>query len=50
PQIFDILIIGSGLAGLNAAFACASIRSTALVFDSWHCPNEGVTHIHTLAS
>lgn len=50
PQIFDILIIGSGPAGLNAALACARTRITAIVFDSQQYRNEGVTHMHTVAS
>jgi thioredoxin reductase len=50
PQIFDILIVGSGPAGLNAALTCARTRTTALVFDSQQYRNEGVTHMHTVAS
>jgi thioredoxin reductase len=50
PQIFDILIIGSGPAGLNAALTCARTRSTAIVFDNQQYRNEGVTHMHTVAS
>ncbi|CAG5156904.1 uncharacterized protein ALTATR162_LOCUS4697 [Alternaria atra] len=50
PQIFDILIIGSGPAGLNAALTCARTRSTAIVFDNQKYRNEGVTHMHTVAS
>jgi thioredoxin reductase len=50
PQIFDILIVGSGPAGLNAALACARTRTTALAFDSQQYRNEGVTHMHTVAS
>ncbi|EOA82054.1 uncharacterized protein SETTUDRAFT_156917 [Exserohilum turcica Et28A] len=50
PQMFDILIIGSGPAGLNAALTCARTRTTALVFDSQQYRNEGVTHMHTVAS
>lgn len=50
PQVFDILIIGSGPAGLNAALACARTRSTALVFDNQQYRNENVVHMHTVAS
>jgi thioredoxin reductase len=50
PKAFDILIIGSGPAGLNAALACARTRTTALVFDSQQYRNEGVIHMHTVAS
>ncbi|CAO2650484.1 Nn.00g017760.m01.CDS01 [Neocucurbitaria sp. VM-36] len=50
PQIFDILIIGSGPAGLNAALTCARTRTKALVFDSSTYRNEGVSHMHTVAS
>jgi thioredoxin reductase len=50
PQIFDILIIGSGPAGLNAALTCARGRISALVFDSQQYRNEGVAHMHTVAS
>ncbi len=50
PQIFDLLIVGAGPAGLNAALACARSRATALVFDSQEYRNEGVTHMHTVAS
>ncbi|USP74378.1 uncharacterized protein yc1106_01652 [Curvularia clavata] len=50
PQIFDILIVGAGPAGLNAALTCARTRTTALVFDSEQYRNEGVTHMHTVAS
>ena len=50
PQIFDILIIGSGPAGLNAALTCARTRSKAIVFDNQQYRNEGVTHMHTVAS
>ncbi|KAJ4367419.1 hypothetical protein N0V83_007001 [Neocucurbitaria cava] len=50
PQIFDILIIGAGPAGLNAALTCARTRTAALVFDSLAYRNEGVSHMHTVAS
>ncbi|KAH7086002.1 hypothetical protein BKA63DRAFT_30722 [Paraphoma chrysanthemicola] len=50
PQIFDALIIGAGPAGLNAALACARGRTTALVFDSREYRNEGIKHMHTVAS
>jgi thioredoxin reductase len=50
PKIFDILIIGSGPAGLNAALVCARTRGTAIVFDNQQYRNEGVTHMHTVAS
>ncbi|KAF1840907.1 FAD/NAD(P)-binding domain-containing protein [Cucurbitaria berberidis CBS 394.84] len=50
PQIFDILIIGSGPAGLNAALTCARTRTKALVFDSQAYRNEGVKHMHSVAS
>lgn len=50
PQIFDVLIIGSGPAGLNAALTCARTRTKALVFDNQQYRNEGVTHMHTVAS
>lgn len=50
PQIFDILIIGAGPAGLNAALTCARTRTTAIVLDSQQYRNEGVTHMHTVAS
>jgi thioredoxin reductase len=49
PQIFDILIIGSGPAGLNAALTCARGRISALVVDSQQYRNEGVAHMHTVA-
>jgi thioredoxin reductase len=50
PQIFDALIIGAGPAGLNAALAFARTRTTALVFDSGEYRNEGIKHMHTVAS
>jgi thioredoxin reductase len=50
PQIVDVLIIGAGPAGLNAALAFARTRSTALVFDSREYRNEGIKHMHTVAS
>jgi thioredoxin reductase len=50
PQVVDALIIGAGPAGLNAALACARTRSTALVFDSREYRNEGIKHMHTIAS
>ncbi|KAF2856303.1 FAD/NAD(P)-binding domain-containing protein [Plenodomus tracheiphilus IPT5] len=50
PQIFDVLIIGAGPAGLNAALACARTRTTALIFDSQQYRNQGVTHMHTVAT
>jgi thioredoxin reductase len=50
PQIFDMLIIGSGPAGLNAALTCARTRTTAIVFDNQQYRNEGVSHMHTVAS
>jgi thioredoxin reductase len=50
PQIFDAIIVGSGPAGLNAALTFARIRSTALVFDSREYRNEGIKHMHTVAS
>jgi len=50
PQIVDALIIGAGPAGLNAALVFARGRSTALVFDSQEYRNEGIKHMHTVAS
>lgn len=50
PPIFDVLIIGGGPAGLNAALTCARTRTTALVFDSRAYRNARVTHMHTVAS
>ncbi|KAF2832913.1 FAD/NAD(P)-binding domain-containing protein [Ophiobolus disseminans] len=50
PQIVDAIIIGAGPAGLNAALAFARTRSTALVFDSKEYRNEGIKHMHTVAS
>jgi thioredoxin reductase len=50
PQIVDALIIGAGPAGLNAALVFARGRSTAIVFDSQEYRNEGVKHMHTVAS
>lgn len=50
PQIVDALIIGAGPAGLNAALALARLQLTALVFDSSSFRNEGIKHMHTVAS
>ncbi|KAJ4991263.1 thioredoxin reductase [Stagonosporopsis vannaccii] len=50
PHIFDALIIGAGPAGLNAALVFARTRGTALVFDSQEYRNEGIKHMHTIAS
>jgi thioredoxin reductase len=50
PQIVDALIVGAGPAGLNAALAFARTRSTAIVFDSREYRNEGIKHMHTVAS
>lgn len=50
PQIVDALIIGEGPAGLNAALTFARTRTTALVFDSGEYRNEGIKHMHTVAS
>lgn len=50
PQIVDALVIGAGPAGLNAALTFARTRSTALVFDSREYRNEGIKHMHTVAS
>ncbi|KAF3043376.1 hypothetical protein E8E12_002181 [Didymella heteroderae] len=50
PHIFDALIIGAGPAGLNAALVFARTRGTALVFDSREYRNEGIAHMHTVAS
>lgn len=50
PQIVDALIIGAGPAGLNAALAFARTRTTAIVFDSREFRNEGIKHMHTVAS
>jgi thioredoxin reductase len=50
PQIFDALVIGAGPAGLNAALTFARTRTTALVFDSREYRNEGIKHMHTVAS
>ncbi|KAH7559388.1 hypothetical protein BM1_04325 [Bipolaris maydis] len=50
PPIFDILIIGGGPAGLNAALTCARTRTTALVLDSQQYRNQGISHMHTVAS
>jgi thioredoxin reductase len=50
PQIVDALIIGAGPAGLNAAIAFARTRTTAIIFDSREYRNEGIKHMHTVAS
>ncbi|KAJ4380684.1 hypothetical protein N0V86_004045 [Didymella sp. IMI 355093] len=50
PHIFDALIIGAGPAGLNAALVFARTLGTALVFDSREYRNEGIAHMHTVAS
>jgi thioredoxin reductase len=50
PQIVDALIIGAGPAGLNAALTFARTRATAIVFDSGEYRNEGIKHMHTVAS
>jgi thioredoxin reductase len=50
PQILDALIIGAGPAGLNAALVFARTRGTALVFDSKEYRNEGIKHMHSVAS
>ncbi|KAF5851289.1 hypothetical protein GGP41_004160 [Bipolaris sorokiniana] len=50
PPIFDILILGAGPAGLNAALTCARTRTTALVLDSQQYRNKGISHMHTVAS
>ncbi|KAF9695822.1 hypothetical protein EKO04_005989 [Ascochyta lentis] len=50
PRIFDALIVGAGPAGLNAALVFARTRGTALVFDSQEYRNEGIQHMHTVAS
>ncbi|KAF2018650.1 FAD/NAD(P)-binding domain-containing protein [Aaosphaeria arxii CBS 175.79] len=50
PQIVDGLIIGGGPAGLNCALTFARLQSTAIVFDSSTYRNEGVKHMHTVAT
>jgi thioredoxin reductase len=50
PQIADALIVGAGPAGLNAALTFARTRATAIVFDSREYRNEGIKHMHTVAS
>jgi len=48
--VFDALIVGGGPAGLSAALALARVQRTALVFDSGHYRNVGVTAMHTVLS
>ncbi|KAF2996602.1 hypothetical protein E8E13_000816 [Curvularia kusanoi] len=50
PHVFDALIIGAGPAGLNAALVFARVRGAVLVFDSQEYRNEGIKHMHTVAS
>lgn len=50
PHVFDTLVIGAGPAGLNAALVSARTRGTAIVFDSQEYRNEGIKHMHTVAS
>ncbi|KAF2131511.1 FAD/NAD(P)-binding domain-containing protein [Dothidotthia symphoricarpi CBS 119687] len=50
PEIVDVLVVGAGPAGLNAALTFARTRNTAIVFDSQEFRNEGATHMHTVAS
>ncbi|KAH6615087.1 hypothetical protein C7974DRAFT_403245 [Boeremia exigua] len=50
PHIFDALIVGAGPAGLNAALVFARTQGTAIVFDSQQYRNEGIKHMHTVAS
>jgi|SRR5690242_10701300 len=50
PHVFDALVIGAGPAGLNAALVSARTRGTAIVFDSQEYRNEGIKHMHTVAS
>ncbi|KUM61090.1 hypothetical protein ACN42_g6038 [Penicillium freii] len=48
--VFDALIVGGGPAGLSAALALARVQRTALVFDSGHYRNLGVSAMHTVLS
>lgn len=50
PQIVDALVVGAGPAGLNAALVLARLQVTALVFDSSTFRNEGIKHMHSVAS
>ncbi|WVN90666.1 uncharacterized protein L203_105908 [Cryptococcus depauperatus CBS 7841] len=49
-SVFDALIIGGGPAGLSAALALGRVQRTAMVFDSGHYRNLGVTAMHTVLS
>ena len=47
-QLFDILIIGGGPAGLAAASALARQCHTVAIFDSGKYRNDGTSHMHTI--
>ncbi|GAA5997222.1 NAD(P)/FAD-dependent oxidoreductase [Rhodotorula paludigena] len=45
--LVDVVIVDGGPAGLAAALGVCRAARTAIVFDSGHYRNEGVSHFHT---
>ncbi|KAI0470483.1 FAD/NAD(P)-binding domain-containing protein [Xylariaceae sp. FL0804] len=48
PEIVDVLVVGGGPAGLNAALAVARNVHTAIVFDSQSYRNARTSHFHMI--
>jgi thioredoxin reductase len=48
--VFDILIVGGGIAGLSAAASIVRQNHTVLVLDSQKYRNAGSYHMHTVAT
>jgi thioredoxin reductase len=48
PQIFDVLIIGGGPAGLSAAYGLARLLHSVVLFDSGVYRNARSSHMHVV--
>ncbi|KAF2496115.1 FAD/NAD(P)-binding domain-containing protein, partial [Lophium mytilinum] len=49
-QIYDVLVVGGGPAGLAAALTGARVRANVLLVDSGEYRNAGIKHMHTVPS
>ncbi|RSL88995.1 hypothetical protein CEP52_015031 [Fusarium oligoseptatum] len=47
-NVFDVLILGAGPAGLSAALSLGRVMRSVVVFDSHQYRNEASDHVHTL--
>lgn len=46
PRVWDVVVVGGGIAGLSAALTLARARRSVLVVDAGHPRNSPAAHVH----